>query len=54
MDKCPHIIQKQAGDETYDTCELNTKACLIEHGLYECEVWDEIQREWAKEVKDGV
>ncbi len=41
--RCPHIIRKRAGDESYDICELNTKACLIEHGLYECEIWNEIQ-----------
>jgi len=48
-DRCPHIIRKQAGDESYDICELNTKPCLIEHGLYECEIWEEIKREWAEE-----
>lgn len=48
MDKeqeCPHIQRKQAGDETYDICELNSKPCLIEHGLYECETWNGIKRE---------
>uniref|UniRef100_A0A6M3LID3 Uncharacterized protein n=1 Tax=viral metagenome TaxID=1070528 RepID=A0A6M3LID3_9ZZZZ len=43
--ECPHIIRRLAGDETYDICELNTKSCLIEHGLYECEIWNEIQEE---------
>jgi len=47
--RCPHIIRKQAGDESYDICELNTKPCLIEHGLYVCEIWEEIKREWAEE-----
>lgn len=46
--ECPHIIRRSAGDETYDICELNTKACLIEHGLYKCETWEEIQDEWAR------
>lgn len=35
--ECPYIQRKLAGDETYDICEINTKPCLIEHGLYECE-----------------
>jgi len=48
MDRCPHIIRRQAGDETYDLCELTTKPCLTEHGLYECEVWKEIQKEEEK------
>lgn len=46
MDKeCPYIQRKRAGDETYDICEINTKSCLIEHGLYECETWNEIRKE---------
>ena len=52
MDKCPHIIRKSAGDETYDICEINSKRCLIEHGIYKCEIWDEIQKE--EEVKDEI
>lgn len=43
--KCPHVIRMQAGDETYDICELNTKSCLIEHGQYECEEFNF----WLKE-----
>ena len=53
LSRCPHIIRKLAGDETYDTCGLNTKSCLIEHGLYDCETWEEIQKEWLKEVKEN-
>ena len=55
MTRCPHIIRKLAGDETYDICELTerpsgrVKPCLIEHGLYECSIWDEIQKEWEVE-----
>jgi len=51
MDRCPHIQRKLAGDEAYDICEINTKPCVIEHGLYECETWEEIQKEWAEEIK---
>lgn len=40
--KCPHIIIKQAGDEEYSICELNTKPCLLEAG-YECETWNDVQ-----------
>ena len=43
-DKCPHIIRKRVGDESYDICELRGKSCLIEHGG-ECETWNEIQQE---------
>ena len=42
--KCPYIQRKQAGDETYDICVLNTNFCLIEHG-YECETWNKIKEE---------
>lgn len=52
LSRCPHIIRKLAGDETYDICGLNTKACLIEHGIYECYTWKEIQKEWLKEAQD--
>ena len=45
FDRCPHIIRKRVGDESYDICDLNTKSCLIEHGLYECETWNKIQEE---------
>ena len=54
-ERCPHIIRKQAGDETYDLCELTERpsgriqSCLIEHGLYECETWKEIYNEWREE-----
>lgn len=47
-ERCPHVIRKLAGDESYDICEINMKSCLIEHGLYECEIYDE----WGKEVID--
>ncbi len=43
LDRCPHIRTLRGGDESMDICELNTKACLIEHGLYECKIWDEIR-----------
>ena len=43
--RCPHIIRKRAGDESFDICELTTKSCLIEHGLYECEIWNDIKEE---------
>ena len=42
--KCPYIQRKQADDETYDICVLNTNFCLIEHG-YECETWNKIKEE---------
>ena len=44
-DECPYIQRKLAGDETYDICEINSKSCLIEHGLYECEIWNEIKED---------
>ena len=53
LSRCPHIIRRLAGDETYDLCELNSKSCLIEHGQYDCEVWAEIQKEWVKEIIQG-
>ena len=42
-EKCPHIRTLRGGDETQDICDLVDKWCLIEHGLYECEIWDEIR-----------
>lgn len=48
-DRCPYNIRRGAGDETYELCDLNHKSCLIEHGIYKCEIWEEIQEEWAKE-----
>lgn len=45
MERCPYIIRKLAGDETYDICVINMKRCLIEHGLYECKIWDEYKEE---------
>jgi len=44
-ERCPYIIRRQAGDESYDTCELTTNSCLIEHGLYTCDTWEEIKKE---------
>jgi len=51
LSRCPEIIRKLAGDETYDICNLNDKPCLIEHGLYECEEWNQIQAEWIEEER---
>ena len=45
LERCPHIIRKRVGDESYDICDLKGKSCLIEHGLYECETWEVIKRE---------
>ncbi|KKN60081.1 hypothetical protein LCGC14_0535500 [marine sediment metagenome] len=37
---CPNVQHKRVGDESYDICETNTKPCVIEHGLYECETYN--------------
>ena len=37
---CPEVQHKRAGDESYDICGTNTKPCVIEHGLYECETYN--------------
>ena len=29
---CPHQVKGLFGDETYVTCNLNSKPCLIEYG----------------------
>ena len=42
---CPEVIHRRVGDETYDICDLNTKPCVIEHGLYECETYNEYLEE---------
>ena len=44
LDRCPHIRTIRGGDETQDVCDLVDKWCLIEHGQYECEIWNEIKR----------
>ena len=46
-EECPYIIRKRAGDESYDICELKGSSCLIEHGHYTCETWEEIKQEEA-------
>ena len=43
-ERCPYIIRKQAGDESFDICELNTKSCLLVSGL-PCDTWEEIKKE---------
>ena len=50
-DECPYIQRKLAGDETYDICEINGKPCLIEHRLYECEIWNEIRADCTNDIK---
>lgn len=42
--KCPYALRR--GDIDY--CGINDKLCLLESGL-QCEEWQEIQEEWAKE-----
>ena len=57
MDRCPHIISKHAGDESLDYCELTERSsgrisvCLLV-SQDECEIWNEIQREWNEENSD--
>ena len=48
---CPEVRHKRAGDESYDICALNGKACLEEHGLYECEYFNNYLKEM--EVKNA-
>jgi hypothetical protein len=48
MDKCPHIITRQADDESFDFCELVDKPCLLISGDA-CDIWNEIQKEWETE-----
>ena len=43
--KCPHVIRKRAGDESWDMCELNANSCLKEHGLYKCDIYEEYLNE---------
>ncbi len=43
LDRCPHIRTLRGGDESQDICDLVDKWCLIEHGQYECVIWDEIR-----------
>lgn len=49
LSRCPNIITRRAGDESYDMCSEADKECLIQHGHYECETWNEIQKEWLEE-----
>jgi len=54
--KCPHIKSKRISeDEWWDYCELTErpsgriKPCLLRSG--ECEVWEEIKKEWEDESR---
>ena len=51
--RCPEVITKQAGDESYDICRLNTKPCLIEHGLYECEYYEQFLTEEEQDASNN-
>lgn len=44
-DRCPHIKRVGYKGESADMCELVNKWCLVEHGQYECEIWNEIKGE---------
>ena len=47
--RCPHCMRKLAGDETYELCGINDKSCLIEHGLYKCDIYEEYLVEYCSE-----
>jgi len=57
MERCPHMITKRAGDESYDYCELTERpsgriqGCILMSGD-KCEVWGEIQEEWRSDGED--
>ena len=42
-EKCPYIRTIGYGGESQDICDLVDKWCLIEHGQYDCAIWDEIR-----------
>ncbi len=50
MDRCPYIISKSAGDESWDYCELTERPsgriqmCLL-MGKDTCDEWEEIKSE---------
>ena len=50
---CPEVRHKRAGDETYDICNLVDKPCLIEHGLYECEYYNQFIEEEAQNASNN-
>lgn len=43
-ERCPYLKRKQAGDESYDLCDIKGRFCNEEHG-YRCSIWDEIRAE---------
>ncbi len=43
--RCPYIQRKRVGDESYDMCKETDKSCLIEHGHYECEIYNDFKKE---------
>jgi len=48
-ERCPNLIAKSAGDETYYFCDINDHPCLREYGDDICEEYEEIMKEWARE-----
>ncbi len=58
MCRCPHIVSKRAGFESYDLCGLTEsdriKPCLLVSGDV-CEEWEKIKQEnqqaWDKCVR---
>ena len=49
--ECPEVRHKRAGDEYYDICDLNGKHCLVEHGLYHCDYFEEYLKKREEEEK---
>ncbi len=51
--RCPEVERKQAGDESFDLCGLTRgKPCLIEHGHYECDVYEEFLKKQERNYKE--
>jgi len=47
MMDCPEVVHKQAGDESYDICNLDSHQCGEEHG-YGCDIYNEhLQEEFG-------
>ena len=36
-ERCPHVIRKRAGDETYYICKLDGRLCSKEYTGNECD-----------------
>jgi hypothetical protein len=46
---CPYYKRISAGDYSQSLCDISGKICLADEPGLECDIWNEVKKEWLAE-----